>query len=374
MIIKNFNADGYRNLSEVKLDLHPRLNVLCGKNAQGKTNILEAIWILSGQRSFRAAKDKELININGDGFTLSLTFNDQRRDLIIDYSLLKSDIKNKRIKLNGVPLKTPSELFGNLGCVVFTPEDLELSKGSPENRRSFIDTSVSQIKKSYRAVTDKYKRILEQRNLQLKQIASSRADSSMLDIWDPQLAQMGAYMTVLRYNYCKKLQLTASSLYEEISMKNEHLNIKYHSTVFDSLDGRNDYKNDLAIEYLDKLRQNRDEDIKAGFTLKGAHRDDVRCYINDMYAKDYASQGQHRSIALILKLAQAYILTDETKDPPCILLDDVLSELDKARQSFVMKKIKGMQVIITCCDEQLIKSSTTDSKLFYIENGRVKEK
>ncbi|MBP3272510.1 MAG: DNA replication/repair protein RecF [Ruminococcus sp.] len=369
MKILSLKAEGFRNLSQVDMHLHPELNVLCGKNAQGKTNVLESVWICSGERSFRGAKDKELINTDGKGYELSLSFEDKRRTQQIDIKVSRSDLRNKQIALNGVSVRSQSALFGSLGCVVFTPEDLELSKGSPDIRRGFIDLSVSQIKTSYRAVTDKYKRILEQRNLQLKLIASERSDDSMLDVWDDQLAHMGAYITVLRYNYCKKLRNTAAALFDEISSGSEKLTIDYHSTVYSELEGRNDFKNDLAAEYLNKLKESRNDDMRAGFTLHGVHRDDIRCYINGLYAKDYASQGQHRSIALVLKLSQAYILGEETDDPPCILLDDVLSELDASRRSFIMGKIKDMQVIITCCDEELVKPY--NGRIFRVSGGRV---
>jgi DNA replication and repair protein RecF len=372
MIIKSFKADGFRNLQDIEMIFDPQLNVLCGKNAQGKTNILEAVWLCSGERSFRGAKDRDLLNVSKDSFSLRLEFRDKRREQTVFYGLNRSEMKNKKLELNGVNVKTTSGLFGAFECVIFTPEDLELSKGSPDNRRQFIDLSVSQIKTSYRKVVDKYKRLLEQRNMQLKQIASGRSDSSMLEIWDMQLAQMGAYISMLRYNYCKKLKMTAASLYSEISCGTEELDIVYHSTVFDTLEDRNDYKNDLAEEYFSKLEASRDDDIRSGFTAKGVHRDDIYCYINGMYAKDFASQGQHRSVALILKLAQAYILAEEKDDAPCILLDDVLSELDNARQGFVMNKIKDMQVLITCCDEDMISSGIGGrGKLFHIDSGKI---
>lgn len=374
MIVTDFKADGFRNLKDVDLKLHPRMNVLCGKNAQGKTNILEAIWLCTGERSFRGAKDRDLLCVGGDSFSIEVGFRDNRRDQRARYALERADMKNKRIELNGVNVKIPSGLLGALQCVIFTPEDLELSKGSPDNRRNFIDLSVSQIKSSYRAVVEKYRRLLEQRNVQLRSVAAGRSDISMIEIWDGQLASMGAYISMLRYNYCKKLRDRAAALYEEISCGSETLDIRYHSTVYESLEGRNDYKNDLAAEYLAALEKSRADDIRAGFTLKGAHRDDVRCYINGMYAKDFASQGQHRSVALILKLAQAYILSEETRDPPCIMLDDVLSELDAARQSFVINKIKDMQVIITCCDEELMRSEIRGGgKVMKIDSGRIKE-
>ncbi|SDA31581.1 DNA replication and repair protein RecF [Ruminococcus sp. YE71] len=371
MKLKKFSADGFRNLREIELSFHPELNILCGRNAQGKTNILEAIWLCSGERSFRGAKDKELIGRDAEGYSLSLSFEDKRRTQQITCAVRRQELRSKKITLNGVNLRSASGLFGALECVIFTPEDLELSKGSPDIRRSFADLSVSQLKTSYRAVIDKYRRILEQRNLQLKLIASGKSDKSMLDIWDTQLSQMGAYISVLRYNYCKKLQKTAAALYSEISSGSERLTIDYHSTVYSELEGRVDYKNDLADEYFERLKNSRADDIRAGFTLHGIHRDDLRCSINGLYMKDYASQGQHRSAALIMKLSQAYILTEETGDPPCILLDDVMSELDLGRRSFIMNKIGGMQVMITCCDEELVKQYS--GRLFRIESGHVTE-
>ena len=370
MKILRFSADGFRNLDDISLDFDPELNILCGKNAQGKTNILEGIWLCSGERSFRGAKDKELIRADGDKMSLLLDFEDSRRTQNVSYAMLRRDMKNKKLELNGVPVKTPSGLFGAFGCVIFTPEDLELSKGSPDNRRGFIDLSVSQLKTSYRSVVDKYRRILDQRNLHLKHIGSGRSDDGMLDIWDMQLAQMGSYITVLRYNYCKKLQRVAAELFSELSEGAEQLTIDYHSTVFSDLDGRNDYKRDLFGEYLEKLTSGRGDDMRAGFTVRGIHRDELKCSINGMYAKDYASQGQHRSIALILKLSQAYILSEETGEYPCILLDDVLSELDSMRRSFIMEKIRGMQVVITCCDEEAVKGYK--GRIFRVENGKAK--
>lgn len=369
MYITDFKADGFRNLHDVDIEFDPGLNVLCGRNAQGKTNVLEGIWLCTGERSFRGAKDKDLIFSGGSRMSISLGFEDNRRTQSVKYAFSRSEMRSKKLTLNGVPLNTPSDLFGKLRCVIFTPEDLELSKGSPDVRRIFCDRSVSQLKISYRSVTDKYRRILEQRNLQLKLIASGRADDTMLDVWDTQLAQMGAYITLLRYNYCKKLKKTAAALYEEISQGREELGIVYHSTVYSQLEGRTDYKSDLFEEYFEKLTRSRNDDVRAGFTIHGVHRDDVICSINGMPAKDYASQGQHRSIALIMKLSQAYILGDEMCDPPCILLDDVLSELDGARQNFVLNKIRGMQVLITCCDDDLIRSKA--GSVFYVENGSV---
>lgn len=373
MQVTELCVNGFKNLKEINIYPDKSLNVFCGDNAQGKTNLVEAIWLCSGVKSFRSTKDKGMIDINGDVMNIQLKFKNKSREQTIKYSMARPYIKEKACSLNGVKLKAPSKLFGNLECVVFTPEDLEISKGSPEKRRQFLDLSVSQIKTSYNSVVEKYEQLSEQRNVLLKNIAFGKSKAEELDVWDIQLAQMGAYISLLRYNYSKKLSIFASKLYNEISGGKEKLELKYYSTVFDRLEGRTDYKKDLAEEYLKCLENNRSEDIRAGFTLKGVHRDDLSAYINGLSAREYASQGQHRSIALILKLAQAYILTEETDDAPVILLDDVLSELDPSRQEFVISRIDKMQVFITCCDDN-IPFYNKNGKLYKIKDGRIAER
>ena len=373
MIINKISCNGFKNLKNVDITPDKSLNILMGENAQGKTNIIEAIWICTGVRSFRSTKDKDMIDLEGDKADISISFENDYREQKIDFSVLRQDIKNKRILLNGVKLPYPSKLFGKLRCVVFTPEDLSLSKGSPDNRRQFLDLCISQIKGTYAAVVIRYNNILEQRNTLLKSIAYGRSDPDELDVWDIQLSKLGAYISMLRYNYSKKLDVYASKLFEDISKGRERLSLYYQSTVFDSLEDRTDYVNDLASEYLERLSASRNEDIKLGFTTKGIHRDDLCGKINDKSLRDFASQGQHRSAALVMKLSQAYILTEETDDPPIILLDDVMSELDRSRQEFVINKIEKMQVFITCCDENELISSS-DGRLYIINNGRVELK
>ena len=372
MIITSFSCNGFKNLKDVSIKPHKDINVFMGENAQGKTNLIEAIWLCTGVRSFRNTKDKDMIALEGDRADISLEFKNNFREQKIDYSVIRQDLKNKRVFLNGVKLPLASKLFGNLGCVVFTPEDLSLSKGSPDNRRQFLDLSVSQIKSAYSSVVVRYNNILEQRNMLLKNISFGKSSPDELDVWDYQLAKLGSYISMLRFNYTKKLDTYASSLFSDISKGREHLELFYQSTVFDNLEGRTDYLGDLSQEYLFKLQKTRSEDIKLGFTSKGVHRDDLSGNINGRSLRDFASQGQHRSAALVLKLSQAYILTDETDDPPVILLDDVMSELDRSRQEFVINKIGRMQVFITCCDMNDVITSSR-GKLYIIENGRVKK-
>ena len=369
MFISNIKIDGFKNLSNVNIEADENINVICGDNAQGKTNLIESIWLCSGLRSFRNSKDKDLINLNKQSFNINISFENNFRKQIIEYSLSKLNLKDKHIKLNGVSLKNPSDLFGNLCCVVFTPEDLLISKGSPENRRKFIDICASQIKNSYRKVLSQYDEILTQRNFLLKNIGIGKSSIEELDVWDEQMSRLGSYISVIRYAYTKKLNIFSGKLYNEISQSKEKVEIFYESSVFDNLENRSDYNGEMANEYLLKLKNSRHEDIKAGFTTIGVQRDDLISVINGLNCREFGSQGQCRSVALVFKIAQAYILFEETKETPCILLDDVLSELDSKRQHFVLSRISDMQVFITCCED--IKLKGNKGKTFYIKDGKI---
>ncbi len=371
MYITKLYVNGFKNLKDINISPHPKLNIFCGKNAQGKTNLIESIWICSGVKSFRNTKDKSMININDEVLNIELVFKDNNREQIIKYNMSRPNLKEKNVSLNGVKLKAPSNLFGSFNCVIFTPEDLELSKGSPDNRRKFIDLSVSQIKNSYNSVILKYDNILEQRNALLKNINQGKSKTEELEIWDVQLASMGSYISFLRYNYIKKLNSFAKHLYNDISKGNEELELKYFSTVFSDLENKKDYRGKMTEEYFNCLKSSLNDDLRAGFTTKGIHRDDLNGYINNLPVRDFASQGQHRSLALILKLAQAYILSEEINESPCILLDDVLSELDISRQKFVISKIDNMQVFITCCDKNIPFDKKSRGKLFFIDDGNI---
>lgn len=371
MYITKLYVNGFKNLKDINISPHPKLNIFCGKNAQGKTNLIESIWICSGVKSFRNTKDKSMININDEVLNIELAFKDNNREQIIKYNMSRPNLKEKNVSLNGVKLKAPSNLFGSFNCVIFTPEDLELSKGSPDNRRKFVDLSVSQIKNSYNSVILKYDNILEQRNALLKNINQGKSKTEELEIWDVQLASMGSYISFLRYNYIKKLNSFAKHLYNEISKGNEELELKYFSTVFSDLENKKDYRGKMTEEYFNCLKNSLNDDLRAGFTTKGIHRDDLNGYINNLPVRDFASQGQHRSLALILKLAQAYILSEEINESPCILLDDVLSELDISRQKFVISKIDNMQVFITCCDKNIPFDKKSRGKLFFIDEGKI---
>ena len=370
MTIKEISADGYKNLENIRAELDPEMNIICGENAQGKTNLIEAVWLCSGCRSFRGTRDRDFIGFDKDSAEVGMIFEDSERTQEIKFSVKREAVKDKLVTLNGVKLPLLSRLFGSFRCVVFTPEDLNLTKGSPDNRRNFLDLSIAQVKPSYINALNKYNNVLSHRNALLKSMSHTAVDPSCLDVWNEQLAQAGAYISVLRYTFCLILNDHTKKLYDSISGGNESLDLRYQSTVFEDLEGETDYKDKLAEIYLERLSGSAETDIKTGFTNVGIHRDDLGTYINDLSIREFGSQGQARSAALSMKLAQAGIIEKECGEAPVMLLDDVLSELDPKRKKFILNNINNMQVIITCCDSKFI-TDMKDGKVFEMKNGRI---
>lgn len=368
MIIKELKIDGFKNLKEIDILPSSRVNMIWGENAQGKTNLIEAVWIMTGAKSFRGSKERDMVGFEEEYARLEAVFSDSERENIISVALSKNN-RERRISVNGIKQRYLSSLFGIMKCVVFTPEDLELSKGSPEIRRDFIDLCISQIKPQYQKTVAKYETVLLQRNALLKNISLKASEESDLDVWDEQMARLGAYISVIKNQYTKKLKIFASKLYGEISNGKEELDLRYLSTVYESLDGKEDWQGEMYKEYLGLLKRNRSEDIRVGFTTAGVHRDEISVTVNGKTVKDFGSQGQNRSAALSMKLAQAYILYEETKEMPVILLDDVLSELDKTRRDFIISKLKDMQIFITCCEPV----SKISGRRYRMKDGRITE-
>ncbi len=366
MKISKIEADGFRNLSAVKLEPCGGVNIISGENAQGKTNLLEAVWLGSGAKSFRGAKEREMVGFDRERALVGISFENSYRDQSIYYCLTRSR-SERRILLNGVKASGFSELVGKLLLVIFTPDDLELTKGNPQARRNHIDLCVSQLRPSYAGILQRYGAILDQRNALLKSIGAGASKLDELDMWDGQLALQGSYISMLRSVYTQSMKLHASKLYDTISGGREKLTLEYSSTVFDSLAGRTDYNKSMAQEYLNKLKKSRRDDINAGFTQLGVHRDDLEVNINERPVREYGSQGQNRSAALCLKLAHAKEVLNETGEMPVILLDDVLSELDKGRRDFVLGQIKGAQVFITCCEPEI----SVHGKRFVMRGGKI---
>ncbi|MDR0946405.1 MAG: DNA replication and repair protein RecF [Ruminococcus sp.] len=345
MYIKNLKINGFRNLRDIEINFGENTNFITGENGQGKTNILEALWLLTGVKSFRRAKESAFF-CNTENLPIEITAlfeNSQRTQEI----LLKNDGKKRETTLNGVAIESQSKLFGNLLCVVFSPSDIEIATGSPDLRRGFLDIAISQIKPSYVQGLIRYNHILKQRNACLK--SDSIIDT---EIWDNQLDAVGASIALYRKTYINALNKTAAEIYAALTGKKETFEAVYQSGVsrkFAELAG--DTGSARAIFYY-YLKKNSDRDRQYGFTSTGIHRDDLKFLINGKEANLYASQGQNRSAALALKLSQAQLLYEETNEKAVVLLDDVFSELDETRRNFLKESLPGYQKIITGTDKQ----------------------
>lgn len=365
MKITEFRADHFRNLKQISLCPDPGINLIYGQNAQGKTNLIEAVWLFSGQKSFRGNKDSRMIAFDAKQADLSLSFDDGER---VQHAKITLADKNT-CSLNRVELKSLSELAGSFQCVVFSPAHLSVVQGSPSLRRKFIDSAISQIRPDYHGYISQYERVLTQRNSLLKDIARYSYLRDTLEVWDRQLAKLGTILTILRQDYVCKIEKFAKNNYAGISSEREQLEITYESTAFDTLLDH-EYTEEKVDAYFRQLELTLDQDIRQGFTGIGVHRDDISLLINGLSVKTYGSQGQQRSVILSLKLAEARLLRSITRSDPVVLLDDVMSELDVSRQDYLLNHIKSNQVFITCCD-----SSNTlrlkSGRVFHIDSGKL---
>ncbi len=372
MYIENVFINDFKNLSNVEIKLGENLNIFFGENAQGKTNFLEAVWMCTGCKSFRGTRDKDLINFEKIIADVGVTFKNSYRENKMKFSLNKENILEKNIELNGISIASYTKIFRELEIVIFTPDDLSLAKGSPVNRRFFCDLSISQIKTDFYKYLNKYDNVMSQRNSLMKSFKNNYPDLVSLDTWDFQLANLGAFIALYRYNYCKNLSEIASKLYFEMTDGTEKLEILYESTILKNLEGRKTHRGVLSTDYLDALRKALNNDIKMGFTTVGIHRDDILIKINDKPTRNICSQGQARSIALVMKIAQALLCYKETGEYPVLMLDDVLSELDERRQGFILNNIKDIQVLLTTCDDKVLSNiKKENAKLFYVKEGNI---
>jgi len=366
VIIKELSFHGFRNLKDNTVTVSDGINVIYGDNAQGKTNLLECIWMFNGVRSFRGAKDSELIGFESDYACSSLHFYAEDRIQEVRINILP----NKREAfLNGVKKNSPSELIGKCTSVVFSPEHMTLVKNGPSERRKFLDGALCRLKPRYAMLFSRYNKILNQRNALLKDIPRHRELLDTLDIWDEKLSVTGGMLAEERLKYTGLLKRKAYEFHRGISEEKEALVISYQS-------GYGALESDGIPELTEKIKKalekSRKEDIYTGCTNYGPHRDDLDILINGMKARIYASQGQQRSAVLSLKLSEAGILKELTGEKPVILLDDVLSELDLSRQNFLLNKTAGWQVFITCCDVTAV-GHLHCGRVFYIKDGAVEE-
>lgn len=335
MWIKKININNFRNYLKQEIKLEENINLFFGENAQGKTNIIEAIFLSSMGKSFRAKKDKEMIKLETEKAEVEIEYQKSDRD-----GKIKIEIGNrKNIYLNGIKLKKLSELLGNINIVIFTPDDIQILKGVPQNRRRFLDIMISQLKPNYMYAINLYSNVLEQRNNYLRQIREENKDENLLDIWDEKLAEYAITIYKYRNEYMNKVKEKIKKIHAEITNQKEEIEIEYNSEC------------KTKDEYLKLLKERRKLDIIKGFTTKGIHRDDFVIYIDKKPISIYGSQGQNRTAILSLKLAELNIVKEEIGENPILLLDDFMSELDEKRIKSFLEKIENTQVIITCTEK-----------------------
>ncbi len=362
MYIKTLKIKNFRNYDFAELHFDEKTNIIYGNNAQGKTNILESVFVFCSGRSHRRADDGEMIRQGCTSASIEVEFTDEVRDF--EGKMIMQSGKKKLVSFNGVSLSKISQIANYISAVMFSPEDLNIIKGSPGERRRFLDMALSQLKPNYVSVLNDYLKVLKQRNNLLKRLQPDSAEAQTLDVWDASLADLGAKIALYRVEFINFLKPFVQKFYAELST--EKLDFNYVSNVAQS------FENYAAVKesMLNLLLKNRRRDIETKVSNIGAHRDDIEFTIDGREVKIYGSQGQHRSVVLCLKLAQTEAVYSIKKTYPVILLDDIMSELDKNRRAYFAGKIKDKQVILTCTDKE---EAHTNARFFYVNKGRVRE-
>ena len=372
MNIKKFEFENFRNLEKSIIEPDCNVNIIFGDNAQGKTNLLEAIWIFTGGRSFRNTKDLDLINFKEkfSKLEMELFSEDRLQNLKIELSKPR-----RKVFVNDVLKKTPSDFIGKFCSVIFSPTHLSLIKDGPQYRRRFLDAAICQMNPIYAKNLTIYNHILDQRNQLLKSIKTNKSLEDTLFIWNEKLSQKAAIIVNLRLQYVNLLKKYTKCIYSAFTKEKENLNLFYFSnSISKDLIKKSEEKKidteEISSYVLKRLNEAKKEEFFLGYTTIGAHRDDFEIYVNDKKAKMFASQGQQRSAVLSMKLAESEIIEKTCKTSPVILLDDVMSELDLKRQDFILNSISNRQVFITCCDPTAL-SKMTSGKAFEVKNGKL---
>ncbi len=359
MIVKSLTLTNFRNYEKETIEFSHGTNVIYGNNAQGKTNLLEAIYLFSHGKTHRTKLDRELIRFGEEFSRLSIEFSDKDRDFRGVMQLASNG--KKSVKINNVPITKLSMLMKYLNAVMFSPEDLDIIKGSPQVRRRFLDEAISQLYPIYLKSLISYHKNLAQKNNLLKKLKFSQSsDDTMLQVFNGQIAKDGAQIMEYRKNFLDSINEFAEEIHREIS--GENLKLLYTPSIeCDIISEENFYK---------KLDLAKTREIENGSCLYGIQRDDIRFFINDREVRSFASQGQQRTVVLSCKMAQMEHINKVRGEYPVLLLDDIMSELDVTRRAYLAGKIKDKQVIITCTDIDTLGSSAPD-KSFHIKNGKI---
>ncbi len=360
MYIKKIELKNFRNYENIDVDFDKNINFIIGNNAQGKTNLLESIFMSSIGKSFRTSKDNEMIGFDKDFCKINTFAQKNFSDLEVEI-LLKRDL-GKFIKVDGINKAKTSDLLDNIYIVIFSPEDLKIIKDEPEKRRKFIDRELSIIKPSYYDALSNYKKVLIQRNIYLKE---KYIENSILDIWNMQLSKYGAKIISMRDEFVDKIDKISSEIHKNITNGREKLVLKYDPNI--------KIGKDLETVIYDELKKSEENDLRLRTTTRGPHRDDIQFFIDDINVRNFGSQGQQRTAALSLKLAELNLIEEETGESAILLLDDVMSELDVIRQEFLIKSLSNIQLFITTTEiTENLKDIVKNAKVFNIENGKIK--
>ncbi len=356
MVIKSLKLKNYRNYDLLDMKFDPDTNILYGDNAQGKTNILEALYLSGTTKSHKGTKDRDIIQFGHDEAHIETVVEKREINFQIDMHLKKNSPKG--IAIDKVPIRKASELFGIVYFVFFSPEDLNIIKEGPAGRRRFIDLELSQLDKIYLSNLSNYNRIVNQRNSLLKDIYGQKNLIETLDIWDMQLAAYGTKILERRKEFIREVNEIISNIHYKLTGGREHITISYEAS-----------NGNMSLE--DALKKYRDRDIRMKSTTTGPHRDDI-CFTagKGLDIRRFGSQGQQRTAALSLKMSEIELVKRVIKDTPVLLLDDVLSELDKHRQNYLLDSIHDIQTIITCTGlDEFVNHRFSINKIFHIKNG-----
>lgn len=359
MFIESLALQNFRNYDSAEINFSNGINILYGDNAQGKTNVLEAIYMLATTKSHRGSRDKEIIRFESDESHIRAEINKNDLKHRVDMHLRRS--KSKGVAVDMIPIKKSAELFGLVNIIFFSPEDLTIIKDSPAERRRFMDMELCQLSRIYYSNLSSYNKVLNQRNNLLKQIYFDKRQLDMLDIWDNQLADYGIKVVKERNNFIEMLNEIIFDIHSKLTSGKEELRLIYDKNVGED-------------EFAEELLAKRDMDLKYQSTQVGPHRDDIIFMINDIDVKKYGSQGQQRTVALSLKLAEIKLVKKLINDNPILLLDDVMSELDSTRRDALLSSISDIQTIITCTGyDDFIKERLSIDKIYKVTQGKLRE-
>ncbi len=369
MKLKSIVLKNFRNYESAEIEPADTFNIIYGNNAQGKTNIIEAVFLCASGRSHRTSKDTELMKYGKEFFEVKVLYEKVSREEEIDITY--NNEERKKIRINEIPQKKIGSLMGHLNAIIFAPEDLLVIKQGPSERRRFIDITMSQLRPSYFYDLQQYSRILFQRNNLLKNIANKKENGDTLEVWDYHLAKTGSRIIKQRREFIERMNVLAGPRHERLTNCEEKLDLKYNCSFY--IDGENGCDS-IEQTFMSNITKNRERDIQRGATIYGPHRDDIDIVLNGESTKVYASQGQQRTVVLSMKFAEIDLMKEESGEYPVLLLDDVLSELDDSRKEYLLDNIEEIQTLITSTEKRFFTRKNEGSAFFYVENGKISRK